>query len=191
MADPADVVSADLGDLLLAVHHRLDELDVPHAFGGAIALAYHVRRPRGTVDLDVNLSVAPDAAGPVLAGLGDVAPSGDADLRALRDEGWVRLWMTGDVPLDLFVPQHEFHTSLQAGVRWVPFRGIDIPVVSATHLTVLKAMFDRPKDWVDIGDMVTAGTVDTAEAQRWLAEILGPDHHSTRRLGELAGDSRA
>jgi hypothetical protein len=44
-----------LGERLLAVHEALDQAELPHAFGGAIALGYCVVEPRGTRDLDVNV----------------------------------------------------------------------------------------------------------------------------------------
>lgn len=185
MVDRRPPVSADLGDQLLAVHARLDELGVPHAFGGAIALAYHVRQPRGTADLDVNLAIDEPDTARVLAGLGDLAASTDHDRATLVATGFVRLFLAGHVPLDLFVPQHEFHADLQAHAEPAPFRSAEIPIVSATHLTVLKAMFDRSKDWADIEGMLEAGSVDEPEALRWLAELLGEDHGSYRRLRSL------
>lgn len=44
----------NLVDLVLEVHRQLDADDVPHAFGGALALAY-ISEPRGTVDIDINV----------------------------------------------------------------------------------------------------------------------------------------
>lgn len=53
-----------------------------------------------------------------------------------------------------------------------PFNGAVIPVISATDLTVFKSIFNRPQDWVDIGEMLKAGTVDPKEALRCV-EYLG------------------
>ena len=61
-----------LGQRLLAIHEALTGGGIPHAFGGAIALAYCTEEPRGTRDLDVNVFVEPAAAESVLA-----APRGD------------------------------------------------------------------------------------------------------------------
>ena len=50
---------------LLAIHAAFATAGIPHAFGGAIALAYCTGEPRGTIDLDVNVFVAshdPDTA---------------------------------------------------------------------------------------------------------------------------------
>lgn len=51
-----------LAQRLLAVHDALDAAELPHAFGGAIALAYCTEEPRGTRDLDVNVFVDPTRA---------------------------------------------------------------------------------------------------------------------------------
>ncbi|MDQ1395101.1 MAG: hypothetical protein QOG64_360, partial [Acidimicrobiaceae bacterium] len=42
-----------LAERLLVVHAGLDGARIPHAFGGAIALAYCTEEPRGTRDIDV------------------------------------------------------------------------------------------------------------------------------------------
>ena len=45
---------------IVAIHQALDAADVPHAFGGALALAWCTERARGTIDIDLNVFV--DAA---------------------------------------------------------------------------------------------------------------------------------
>jgi hypothetical protein len=51
---------------------------------------------------------------------------------------------------------------------------------------VCKAVFDRPKDWVDIEEMVSWGTeIDAAEVMRWIDEILGASFEQHARLTEL------
>lgn len=179
-------VSVDLAVKLVEVDAALQGSGVGYAFGGAIALAYHVGQPRGTADLDVNLATSAGTVAPVLDLLPDIEWD-ERTLAHLEDEGWVRLWLEGDIPLDLFVPQHQFHVDLQAHTETVPFRDRTIPIVSATHLTVLKAMFSRSKDWADIEAMLLAGSVDVAVATQWTEELLGPDHPSHVRLVQMAG----
>jgi hypothetical protein len=51
---------------------------------------------------------------------------------------------------------------------------------------VCKAVFDRPKDWVDIEEMVSWGTdIDAAAVMRWIDEILGASSEQHARLAEL------
>ncbi len=59
---------------------------VPHAFDGALALAWCTQRARGTIDIDVNIFVDPSKAADVLA-----VPRGirwaEEDLDALAADG--------------------------------------------------------------------------------------------------------
>ena len=60
---------SELVDKLFAIHDALTARSLPHAFGGAIALAYCVEEPRGTRDLDVNIFCDAADAGEVLGRL--------------------------------------------------------------------------------------------------------------------------
>ena len=74
--------------------------------------------------------------------------------------------------------------------RIVTFDQEPLPVISPTDLTVFKAMFNRAKDWADIEAMLRAGTVDDAEALKWVGTILGEDHPSSIRLSRLIEEVR-
>ena len=173
-----------LGQRLLAVHDALLAADFPHAFGGAIALAYCTHEPRGTRDLDVNVFAAPIRAREVLAAL----PAGVAvlggDIRAAERDGQVRVWWE-DTPLDVFLDVHRFHREVAAGVREVPFEGREIPVLGCTALVVFKALFDRTRDWADIEAVAEARAADLAQARRWVERVLGRGHPASQRLAAL------
>ena len=66
-----------------AIHHALREADIPHAFGGALALAWCTERARGTIDIDLNVFTGTDQVREVL----DVLPRRDSwdedDIRSL------------------------------------------------------------------------------------------------------------
>jgi GNAT superfamily N-acetyltransferase len=177
-----------LGRRLLAVHDALSGGGVPHAFGGAIALAYCTEEPRGTRDLDVNVFVAPAGAGPVLAALPAGVAVTDTDRRGIERNGQARVWWD-DTPIYLFFDVHDFHRQVGAGVRLVSFLERRVPVLACTDLVVFKAMFNRTKDWADIEEMVLAGTVDSDRALAWLARLLGPSDTATLRLAALVGDA--
>ena len=89
---------------------------VPHAFGGAIALAYCTEEPRGTRDVDINAFVPADQPEPVLAAL----PSGGrvpaSTPRTLAADGQVRLWWD-DTPVDLFLDYAPLHAEAARGSR--------------------------------------------------------------------------
>jgi hypothetical protein len=59
-----------------------------------------------------------------------------------------------------------------------------IPVLSATDLTVFKALFNRTKDWADIEAMIAFGSPDLAEVRNWLIELLGADDVRLARLDD-------
>jgi hypothetical protein len=183
---------SDLGDLLFAVHDSLDRARIPHAIGGAIALAYCTLDPRGTRDLDVNVFVGPQRAREVLAALPEHVEVSGLRLEALESDGQVRL-RSGITPIDVFLSVLPFHEHVARHVRHVPFEGRTIPVLDCTALAVFKAMFGRTRDWADIEAMVEARSLDVAEASAWIREMVGDDPRieklstmSTRRssLGE-------
>lgn len=175
---------SDLGDLLLAVHDALERADIPHAIGGAIALAYCTLDPRGTRDLDVNVFVGPERAREVFAVLPEGVEVSGLRLEQLERDGQVRL-RSGTTPLDLFLSVLPFHDHVATHVRRVSFEGRTIPVLSCTALVVFKAMFDRTQDWADIEAMTEAQTVDVDEALRWLAEMAGPESREYERFAAL------
>ena len=45
---------------IIAIHYTLAQAGIPHAFGGALSLAWCTPMARGTVDIDLNLFVAVD-----------------------------------------------------------------------------------------------------------------------------------
>jgi hypothetical protein len=175
-----------LAQRLLEIHDALSHAKLPHAFGGAIALAYCTEEPRGTRDLDVNVFVDPGRAKEVFAALPDAVTARDAEIRALEQEGQVRVWWE-DTPIDLFLDIHSFHDEVAQGVRLVPFEDRTIPVLDCTALAVFKALFDRTKDWADIEEMAAAGALDLPRTAAWVERLVGSDGPAVRRLESLAG----
>jgi hypothetical protein len=170
---------SEIGDQLIAVHDALERAGIPHSIGGAIALGYCTLEPRGTRDLDVNAFVGTDRAREVLAAMPDGVEFSAIDLENLERDGQVRLrW--GITPVDLFLSVLPFHDHVEQHVREVPFEGRTIPVLSCTALAVFKAVFDRPRDWVDIEAMVEARSIDIGEAWRWVVEMVGQDARAAK-----------
>ena len=70
----------------------------------------------------------------------------------------------------------------------VRFGPVDIPILAPEHLIVCKAIFDRPKDWLDIEEILRWGTeVDAALTLYWVGEILGPEAEQYTRLAGVLG----
>jgi hypothetical protein len=174
-----------LAERLLAVHDALDDAGVPHAFGGAIALAYCTEEPRGTRDVDVNVFTDPSRSREVLAAMPAGVVVAEADLAAAEGDGQVRLWWE-ETPVDVFFDVHDFHRQIAADVRVVPFMDRSIPVLGCTALVVFKTMYNRTKDWADIEEMLEADTVDRPGALGWVEHLLGRDSVEADRLARLS-----
>lgn len=169
---------------LFAVHDALAEARFAHAFGGAIALAYCTEDPRGTQDLDVNIFVDASKAEAALAALPDGVVVKEKDLELTIRDGQRRLWWDRH-PIDIFLNNHPFHERVANGVVWVSLAGREIPVLDCASLTVFKAVFDRPKDWVDIEAIAQATPEDIETASATIAELVGEDDSACERLNAL------
>lgn len=163
-----------LVERIIAIGRSLDASGVPWAIGGAIALAYATEEPRATRDIDLNVFVAGGAAAEVFAALPEGVRHGPSDITTAGREGQVRLWWD-DTPVDVFFAEAPFHLTVDGRCRRVPFGPIEIRVLAAEDLAVFKAMFDRPKDWVDIATMAEAGSIDLDLAAERLGTLLGDD----------------
>jgi hypothetical protein len=170
-----------LVEILKAVHAALHAAAIPHAIGGAVALGYCMEEPRGTIDLDVNLFVPTDQVDTVFDALPPEIETGPKARAQVIDRAQVRLYWD-DTAVDLFFNDHPFHERAAARVREVPFLDVTIPVLDCTDLVVLKALYSRPKDWIDIAAMIAASSIDTAEAMRWLGSLIGTESVAYRRF---------
>jgi len=182
------VTELPLAEKIVAIHHALDAGSVPHAFGGALALAYLTEEPRATKDIDVNVFCPVDEVDRVFSALPQGVEAGADDVERVRDDAQVRLWW-GHTPVDLFFDVEEIHRDAAAHTRTVPFAGISIPVLDGNELTVFKMMFSRPKDWLDITEMIRAGTVDVDQVAIAFGRIMGPNHEAIGRLRALAREA--
>jgi len=175
---------SELVDKLFAIHDSLTQAGIPHAFGGAVALAYCVEEPRGTRDLDVNIFVDAAKADETLARL----PSGirirRKDLAKVRRDGQARLDWDG-TPVDVFLNNIPLHEAVAAAVVWVPLAGREVPVLDCASLAIFKAFFDRTKDWADLEAIAQATPEDIEEAATTIADLVGEDDPAVQRLGAL------
>lgn len=176
-----------LDEKIVLIASALTRESVPFAFGGALALAYYAE-PRATIDVDVNIFATPELAPATFAALQGLGARVDlvAHLEAVRREGQVRI-VWGRSPLDLFFAYDPFHDACRAAIRRVPFGDVMIPILSAEHLIVFKAVFDRRKDWLDIEQVLflNAGDVDRAEITGWMHRIVSPTDQRMVRLARL------
>ena len=174
----------DLVEKIVRLHEKLAASNLPHAFGGALALAWCTQRARGTIDIDVNLLVSTDDWQRALDALPADVKVTREDRKIFKRDGQVRVWWD-KTPLDLFLNSTEFHSGIEKRVRWETFGGKSLPFLSCFDLAVFKAFFNRTKDWADLEEMLLAETLDTEEVQAVLIKYLGADDERVARLGEL------
>jgi hypothetical protein len=170
-----------LPEKLVELHCALEAANVPHAFGGAIALAYSTLNPRGTSDIDVNVFSPAAEPGPALAALPDGVAQPDGTAEAIVRDGQIRLWWD-ETPVDLFFDYEPIHAEAAANRRFVDFVGTRIPILGPDELALFKAMFDRTQDWADIEAMLAAGTVDVPRVRQMLSGLVGSDDARVARL---------
>ncbi len=171
----------------------LDAAKFRHAIGGGIALAFHAN-PRFTNDIDINISVDPTQIDELISALPTQIVVTPEDVESLQRDKQVRLRWPNDgqdveqgTPIDIFLPAHPtFHARLDERAEPTSLGGLTFRIVSATDLTILKVLFDRSKDWVDIEDMLHHGRVDVDEALAWLRVLLGEADTRITRLRTLA-----
>ena len=109
-------------------------------------------------------------------------PPGTAEI--ITEEGQVRLWWD-DTPVDLFLDYAPLHAQAARGSRDVPFAGQQIRVLGPVELVLFKALFDRPKDWVDIATVVDADAVKLDDVRDGLIALLGTDDPRVERWDAL------
>jgi hypothetical protein len=181
------VTALALDEKVVALERAFRAAGIPHAFGGAIALAYYAT-PRGTHDVDINLFVPASELASVFASLsplGVAAPSDEERRRGERD-GQLRVRWQG-TPLDLFFSYDALHDSCRDRRRQVPFPGERIAILSAEDLAIFKVLFAREKDWRDLRELLFAQgeRFERDYALGWIERILPPGDERLVRFRAL------
>jgi hypothetical protein len=173
-----------LPEKIVAIHELLTRTKIPHAFGGALALAYYAE-PRATIDVDLNLFVAPSTYPDIERDLARIGVGDGVEPQVVERDGQCRLrW--GNTPIDLFFAYDALHDAMRRASRSEHFGETKIPILAPEHLLVCKAIFNRPKDWLDIEQMlVCVDDLDLAEVRSWLDRIVGADDPRRERLDRV------
>ena len=178
-----------LADKIERLHKALTRVRIPHAFGGALALAYYTV-PRATVDVDLNVFVSTDRYQEIASLLRRVGVDEIPHASEAVRQGQVRAWWRS-TPIDLFFSYDQVHEAMKEAVRIVPFGSKTIPILAPEHLIVAKAVFDRPKDWLDIEQMLVAvDDLDVREATCWLNHLVHEGDPRLTRFEALAEELR-
>jgi hypothetical protein len=182
-------------DRVVALHETMIDLDLPHAFGGALALAYHAR-PRGTVEIDLNIFMTQDHAPSIFeafAAIGIDSPTQGIE-GAIPTAGLRCPW--DDTHVDCFFSYDaEFFGSVLGRIGTHAFEDSghqlhDLPFLSAEDLCVFKIAFNRQKDWADIEAMLAESPLDESYVQRWLLHLRGEQEWpKIRRFLDLSAEA--
>ena len=176
-----------LTDKIVTLHEALHAADIAHGFGGALALAWCTQRARGTIDIDLNIFIETPQAAIVLEALPPDVKWANVDLELITREGQVRVWWE-NTPIDLFLNTLPLHKQMARRCRWESFGGATVPFLCCQDIAVLKVFFDRTKDWADLEEMQSAGTLNVPLVTATIIEYLGADDTRVHKLSALASD---
>jgi transcriptional regulator with XRE-family HTH domain len=174
----------DLVTKIISLHQTLASAKIPHAFGGALALAWCTERARGTIDIDVNILIPAADFSMLFAALpADIAVT-KQDCAILQRDGQVRLWWN-NTPLNVFLNNTPFHEAIAQRIRWEQFGGAVVPFLACQDIAFFKAFFNRTKDWADLEEMKSAGTLNVPIVIALLVEYFGANDERIVKLQKL------
>jgi hypothetical protein len=175
----------NLPDKIISLHKTLQEAEISHAFGGALALAWCTRQARGTIDIDLNIFLDTEHVERGLNALPDDILWSKVELEEAKREGQVRL-MWGNTPVDIFLNTLKLHQEMSRRIRWEVLMNESIPFLACNDLAVFKVFFNRTKDWADLEAMLEAGTVNIPQITATIIEYLGVDDERVTNLSNLS-----
>jgi hypothetical protein len=166
---------------MVQLHKSLARRNIPHAFGGALALAWCTQQARGTIDIDINIFISTEEIDLLTSALPRAIVTSEGNLKELHRDGQTRLtW--NDTPLDIFLNTTTFHAQAAQRIRYETFAGVELPFLACRDLAVFKTFFNRTRDWADLEEMHEAGTLDVRAVTTELLEFLGEDDPRIMRL---------
>ncbi len=174
-------------ELARTLADALEAAGIPHAVGGALALAVW-GFPRATNDVDLDLFVTADDLGPaldVLAAAGcELEP--EAALESARERGDFEVWLSG-MRIDVFVASIPLYDSARRRRRQGPLEGRPAWFLSPEDLATFKLLFFRTKDILDVERLVAfqGDAFDRGYVRRWLVTLVGEDDDRVARWDRL------
>lgn len=185
-----DSVPSKPDQVAVELARRFDEFGIDYAIGGALAMGLW-SEPRATLDVDLTLFLNPADVGQVVKVLESLGCVGDFNQvrSSLNELGYGRVsWQNCFV--DVFLPTSEFLWNSKHRRTTVRFGGYDLRFWNAEVMAVLKLMFFRPKDLVDLKKLVDAqGTrLDRDWVRQKVIEVFGEHDPRTCTWNELCAE---
>lgn len=155
---------------------RLDEDDIAYGIGGALALGAW-GAPRSTRDVDITVFV-PESDLPrcldALERAGVLLDRGDA----ARDVARIGMFKgrAGKIMVDVFLMAHPQYGEMKARcVRIDDAAGGELSFISAEDLCLHKLLFGRPKDVIDLEELLARRpAIDLGYVRGWLTRMVPP-----------------
>lgn len=146
--------------------------------------------PRATKDIDLDVFVEGD-----LSAVFDVLETEGCtvDRAAARqsasERGDFQAWL-GNMRVDVFVPSIPFYSVMRRRLREAPLEGRPAWFLSPEDLTVMKFLFFRSKDLIDVERLVASmgAAFEREHVTRALVDIVGPDDGRLARWRQLLAD---
>jgi predicted nucleotidyltransferase len=169
MADPSD-----LAGLAAAISADLTAAGIVHALSGSLSMAAYAR-PRATLDADF-LVITPAIRWPEVFRIARKHGFDGDDrecISSIRTQGHAML-SSGPIALDILVPQIPYHHEVAKRAHRLSLEGHEVPFVTAEDLFVLKTVWWRKKDELDLAVLAdgTRGTLDVDYVRRTVASLL-------------------
>lgn len=177
----------EIDDAAVTIAGALEDAGVPYALGGALAYIVHAI-PRATNDIDLNVFVPMDDTRHALEVLRAAGVELDVDsaveIAAARGDGRGRF---REIRVDLFFNSIPLHEHALARRQRVTLRGRSVWVLSAEDLVVLKLLFNRGKDHLDVERLlaIQGGRFDIKYTRGQLVAHIGEDDERVERLDAL------
>jgi hypothetical protein len=188
MAEPDAIL--DAATVAKRIAKALEARKQEYAIGGAIALGFWAE-PRGTLDVDCTLYLAPDKPTEcvwLLQEIGCTVAVSDA-LRSLQEHGFCRVGFA-TLQIDVFLPTIPFYEAARARRRRVALGDQEIMIWDAETLAVFKLMFFRRKDVADVEQIlrVQGSRLDRNWIRQQLIDIYGPRDARLQQWEELVNE---
>lgn len=170
----------DLDDVAREFVGLFERMGVPYAVMGGIALRIYAI-PRPTFDVDFTAAIDRNALPEIYQAaseLGFAIPEaqGNGSINSVRDMPVVKFqWFVGSrvVDVDVFLSETPFQTQVLKRRLRLAMDGWEGWFVTAEDLILLELLANRPKDRVDVADVLfVQGKLDDTYLHSW-AEILG------------------
>lgn len=168
-------VAREIADLL-------ESQGIPYALGGALAYNFYGAF-RATVDVDFNVFVSPEDSRRVFEELKAAGLDIDVDAAVERvKEGRHAVGTVGGMHVDLFFNSIPLHEQAAKRVRRHEFDSRPVWALSAEDIVLLKLLFFRGKDKLDIERAIQlqGSRLDRAYIRNWLVEMMGEDDERVR-----------